>query len=129
MRCGFREFVLPLMLCASVILPVGCEEGPDEDYNGEWRGRTSNGGTVVFTVEGDEVTAFEMRDPGGSSLRLLESVAINGNSFSVEDDGGVLGMDEAELEGTFDSATHCTGSYSFEKLWMTHSGTYDATRQ
>ena len=55
-----------LCACACLVL-AGCggDEGADADYSGAWQGRTSNGGTVVFTVQGAQVVALRLVDPGG----------------------------------------------------------------
>jgi uncharacterized lipoprotein YehR (DUF1307 family) len=48
--------IVSIIFCAALF--CGCEDdGPDQDYNGNWSGNTSNGGSVTFTVSSDQVTA------------------------------------------------------------------------
>ena len=121
--------LLLVVAAGSLQLFAGCEsqdKGPDQDYNANWKGRTSNGGTVSFTVGGDKVTALEIKDSRGW-IRLQQPVDIDGDSFSAEGSSGFL--NSTKVSCTFDSATHCTGSYSIQELGQSLSGTFEATRR
>jgi len=128
MNAILNKLAATCLLITSVAVFTGCEgedKGPDQDYNGNWRGRTSHGGSVTFTVSGDMVTAFQIND-SKAQIWLQQPQDIKGNSFSGE--GGEL-FDKTSVSCTFDSATHCTGTYSIRKLMGSWEGTFEASRK
>ena len=115
-----------LCACACLVL-AGCggDEGADADYSGAWQGRTSNGGTVVFTVEGNLVAALRLVDPQGS-IWFPQPTDIQGNSFSAEYETHTAATDYVSLECTFDSVAHGTGRYTLRKGSQILTGTFEA---
>jgi hypothetical protein len=126
MKAMLNRLVFSLIMCGCITL--GCSksggDGDDLDYNGNWNGKTSNGGSVTFTVSENKVTALEIKDDDGS-IRLREPIGIDGDSFSASC-GPSWPM--CDLSCTFDSATHCTGSYSITGIGSV-SGTFEASGQ
>jgi hypothetical protein len=110
---------------------AGCsgDDGESADYRGHWQGRTSHGGTVLFTVEANAVTSLRIVD-SQASLQITQPVGIEGNSFFVENSEGVSspGSPAVSAQGTFDTETHCAGRYSIVKASRAWSGTFEATR-
>ena len=103
-----RRFAL---LCV-LALPAGCGGGDGEslNYTGIWQGRTSNGGSVVFTVEGNRVAALRLVDPQGS-IWFPQPTDIVGHSFSAEYGTDTAATDDVFLKGTFVSDSDATGRY------------------
>lgn len=123
-----RRLVLLFVLCSCVGLFAGCEdddEQPDQDYNGDWHGGTSHGGSVTFTVSGDMVTSLDIND-SNAKIWLEEPIDIKGNSFSGEGGGQ---FDKTSVSCTFDSVTYCTGTYSINQLMGSLEGTFEASRK
>lgn len=112
--------------CA-VLAGCGGDDGADADYSGAWQGRTSNGGTVVFTVQGAQVVALRLSDPGGE-IWFPQPTDVVGNSFSAEYGTDTAATDEVALSGTFDSADRASGRYSMRKGTRLLAGTFEATR-
>ena len=119
-------------VCSSLLFS-GCEgdsSGPDMDYNGTWKGSTSAGGSVSFTVSGGKVSGLYLTH-GNYYLKQQSSsqVEISGNEFSID-----VVLAEGEIKGTFSSATKCSGSYSYSGYVImagkvSYSGTFEATKQ
>ena len=118
-----------LCACACLVL-AGCggDEGADADYSGAWQGRTSNGGTVVFTVQGAQVVALRLTDPGGE-IWFPQPTDIVGHSFSAEYGTDTAATDDVFLKGTFVSDSDATGRYEMRKGSHVLSGTFAAQRQ
>ena len=118
-----------LFACACAVL-AGCggDEGADADYSGAWQGRTSNGGTVVFTVQGAQVVALRLSDPGGE-IWFPKPTDVVGNSFSAEYGTDTAATDDVFLKGTFVSDSDATGRYEMRKGSHVLSGTFAAQRQ
>lgn len=119
-----------LCACAGAVL-VGCGDdggGADADYAGVWKGRTSNGGTIVFTVEGSLVVALQLSDPGGE-IWFPQPTDIRGDSFSAEYATDTAATDDVSLQGTFVSESDATGRYEMRKGGSVLSGTFAARRQ
>ena len=116
-----------LALLFVLALPAGCGSGDGEslDYTGIWQGRTSNGGTVVFTVEGNLVAALRLVDPQGS-IWFPQPTDIQGNSFSAEYETHTAATDYVFLECMFDSVAHGTGRYTMRKGSQILTGTFEA---
>ena len=117
-----------LCACACLVL-AGCggDEGADADYSGAWQGRTSNGGTVVFTVQGAQVVALRLTDPGGE-IWFPQPTDIVGHSFSAEYGTDTAATDDVFLKGTFVSDSDATGRYAMRKGGAVLSGTFAAQR-
>lgn len=118
-----RQLVLFCMLS----FLAGCGDdgnGPDANYAGAWQGRTSNGGTVVFTVEGNLVTSLRLVDPQGS-IWFPQPTDIDGNSFSAEYETNTAATDYVSLQCTFDSAAHGAGRYTLRKGSSLLTGTFE----
>ena len=117
-----------LFACACAVW-AGCggDEGADADYSGAWQGRTSNGGTVVFTVQGAQVVALRLSDPGGE-IWFPKPTDVVGHSFSAEYGTDTAATDDVALTGTFDSPVHATGRYSMRKGAQLLKGTFEAAR-
>lgn len=115
--------------CACAVL-VGCGDdggGGDADYTGTWQGRTSNGGTIVFTVEGPLVVTLRLSDPGGE-IWFPQPTDIRGDSFSAEYATDTAATDDVSLQGTFVSESAATGRYTMRKGGNVLSGTFAAGR-
>lgn len=118
-----------LFVCACAVL-AGCgggDGGSDLDYAGSWQGRTSNGGTIAFTVQGAQVVALRLSDPGGE-IWFPKPTDIVGDSFSAEYQTDTAATDDVALSGTFDAADHAVGSYSMRKGSQRLAGTFTADR-
>jgi hypothetical protein len=81
-------------------------------YDGTWRGTTSQGKSVLFTVEGNSITYFEIQAQSGVcqlTYTFESSTRINGTSFTesspVFNDGSFV-----EVEGTFNSGSLVSGT-------------------
>ena len=126
-----KAFALARRLALLIVLalPAGCGSGDGEslDYTGAWQGRTSNGGTVVFTVEGNLVTALRLVDPQGT-IWCPQAVDIQGDSFSADYETNTSATDYVSLECTFDSVAHGTGDYTMRKGSNLLTGTFEAQR-
>ena len=120
-------FARRLALLFVLALPAGCGSGGGEslDYTGAWQGRTSNGGTVVFTVEGNLVTALRLTDPQGS-IWFPQAVDVQGDSFSADYETNTSATDYVSLECMFDSIVHGTGNYTMRKGGNLLTGTFEA---
>lgn len=103
----------------------GGDGGSGLDYGGIWRGATSHGGTVAFTVVDNMVTSFQIVD-NQARVQITMPTEIKGNSFAAANSAGVSSPDSPAVsaQGTFDSETHATGHYSVS----TWSGTFEAAR-
>ena len=118
-----------LCACAGAVL-AGCGDddgGADADYAGVWQGRTSNGGTIVFSVEGRLVVTLRLSDPGGE-IWFPQPTDIHGDSFSAEYATDTAATDDVSLQGTFVSETDATGRYTMRKGGTVLSGTFAAQR-
>ena len=121
------RWVLAAFACAVL---VGCGDdggGADADYTGIWQGRTSNGGTIAFTVEGQLVVALRLSDPGGE-IWFPQPTDIHGDSFSAEYATDTAATDDVSLQGTFVSESAATGRYAMRKGGNVLSGTFEAWR-
>lgn len=111
---------------------AGCggDNDADSGYGGAWRGGTSHGGTVVFTVDGYAVTTLQVVDKQ-ARVQIMQPVSIKRGSFSVEnfENASLSGNPLVSLHGTFDSQTHCSGRYSITAASDTWSGTFEASPQ
>lgn len=116
-----------LALLFVLALPAGCGsgDGVSLDYTGAWQGRTSNGGTVAFTVEGNLVTALRLVDPQGS-IWFPQAVDVQGDSFSADYETNTSATDYVSLQCTFDSVAHGTGDYTMRKGSNLLTGTFEA---
>ncbi len=116
-----------LALLFVLALPAGCGSGDGEslDYTGTWQGRTSNGGTIVFTVEGHLVTALRLVDPQGT-IWFPQAVDVQGDSFSADYETNTSATDYVSLQCTFDSVAHSTGDYTMRKGGNLLTGTFEA---
>ena len=121
------RWVLVAFACAVL---VGCGDdggGADADCAGAWQGRTSNGGTIVFTVEGSRVVALRLSDPGGV-IWFPQPTDIRGDSFSAEYATDTAATDDVSLQGTFVSESDATGRYEMRKGGNVLGGTFEARR-
>lgn len=123
---------LPLLALLGALFLTGCGDdggGSETDYSGAWRGRTSHGGTVSFTVDGHAVKTFQVVDDQ-ATVQLTKPVAIQGSSFSAQNSEGVSSPDSpaVAIQCTFDSATQCFGTYSIRRDADQWSGTFEASR-
>ena len=126
-----KAFALARRLALLIVLalPAGCGSGDGEslDYTGAWQGRTSNGGTIVFTVEANVVASLSLVDPQGS-IWFPQPTDIDGNSFSAEYETNTSTSDFVSLECTFDSLAHGAGRYSLLKGSNLLTGTFEVQR-
>lgn len=114
----------------ALALLAGCGGGSDGenlDYTGNWHGRTSNGGTIAFTVAGDWVPSLRLSDSQGV-IWFPQAVEVRGNSFSARYDTNTAATDEIFLECTFGSADQATGRYWMRKGGNVLTGTFEAQR-
>ena len=118
---------LALLFVLALLAGCGGGDGESLDYTGAWQGRTSNGGTVVFTVEGNLVTALRLVDPQGT-IWFPQAVDIQGDSFSADYETNTSATDYVSLECTFDSVAHGTGDYTMRKGSNLLTGTFEAQR-
>ena len=118
---------LALLFVLALLAGCGGGDGESLDYTGNWQGRTSNGGTVVFTVEGNLVTALRLVDPQGT-IWFPQAVDIQGDSFSADYETNTSATDYVSLECTFDSVAHGTGDYTMRKGSNLLTGTFEAQR-
>ena len=120
------------LLCACVCAVLaGCDDGgngADADYSGVWRGPTSNGGAIVFTVEGDSVVSLRLDDPQGV-IWFPRPTDVRGDSFSAEYAADTAATDDVSLSGTFVSDSSATGRYEMRKGGNVLRGTFAARRQ
>lgn len=129
-----KKTLLPIVrwvlgACACAVL-AGCggdDGGADADYAGVWQGRTSNGGTIVFTVQGAQVVALRLSDPNGE-IWFPKPTDIVGDSFSAEYETDTAATDSVSLDCTFGSLTQATGRYSMRKGAQLLTGTFAADR-
>lgn len=118
-------------ISTSFILLAGCgggDGGSDQNFDGTWQGRTSNGGTVTFTVDGDWVTSLRLTDPA-ATLWFPQSVDIHGSTFDAEYETDTATTDDVRLQTSFNSATQASGTYSIRKGSQLLTGTFQASRQ
>lgn len=129
MNHSVLAFVGRLALLCVLALAAGCDDGGGAaaDYAGVWQGRTSNGGTIVFTVEGSLVVALRLSDPGGE-IWFPQPTDIHGDSFSAEYATDTAATDDVSLQGTFVSESTATGRYAMRKGGAVLSGTFAAGR-
>ncbi|MGD9611740.1 MAG: hypothetical protein AB7V22_02435 [Kiritimatiellia bacterium] len=130
MNRNMSAFVGRFALLLVLALAAGCGDGDGEraDYTGVWQGRTSNGGSIVFTVEGDWVVSLRLVDPQGV-IWMPQPTDVTGHSFSAEYATDTAATDDVSLQGTFDSATGATGRYAMRKGGNVLNGTFAAQRQ
>lgn len=119
-------------LFALLGLLAGCDSGGgrDGEYDGNWSGTTSHGGTVAFTVDGDWISDLSVTD-SEASIWILQPVEIEGDTFQVHNSEDALyaGSPEATVTGLFSSETQCSGNYLLRQSTQTWTGTFTATRQ
>ncbi len=127
-----KNNLLPLVRKLTVLLLLallaGCgggDDGESLDYAGNWQGRTSNGGTIVFTVQGNLVVSLRLVDPQGV-IWFPQPTDIQGNSFSAEYETDTAATDFVSLDCTFGSINQATGSYSMRKGSSVLTGTFSA---
>ena len=118
---------LALLFVFALLAGCGGGDGESLDYAGVWQGRTSNGGSIVFTVEGNWVTSLRLADPQGS-IWFPQPTDIEGNSFSAEYETNTAATDYVSLQCTFDSAVHGTGRYTMRKGSNLLTGTFEVQR-
>jgi len=131
MNNAWSSFVRRSLCACACAVMAGCGGddggGADADYAGTWQGRTSNGGTIVFTVEGAQVVALRLADPGGD-IWFPKPTDILGDSFSAEYRTDTAATDDVSLSGTFDAPDHAVGRYAMRKGVQRLAGTFEATR-
>lgn len=131
MHGNLRSLARIFALISSLVWLAGCGGddggGASADYAGQWQGRTSNGGSIVFTVAGDEVATLRLSDPQGV-IWFPQPVEIEGDSFAAAYGTDTATTDEVSLECTFDTPVHGAGSYSMRKGAQILRGTFEATR-
>jgi hypothetical protein len=125
MHCTPRLRSLRAVLALGFILCAGCssDDGAAANYTGTWRGRTSNGGTATFQVDGSVITALRITDPPGD-IWFPQPVDIRGSTFSAERADGSLAV-----HCRFSSSDEASGRYSMRKGGNTLTGTFTAARQ
>lgn len=109
-------------------LLAGCGGGSDGEslaYDGNWQGRTSNGGTIVFAVEGNQVVSLRLSDPQGD-IWFPQPTDIVGDSFSAEYETDTAATDYVSLDCTFGSIDQAAGSYLMRKGSNVLTGTFAA---
>ena len=118
-----------LSLFFVLALTAGCggDDGESQDYSGNWQGRTSNGGSIVFTVEGNQVVSLRLSDPQGD-IWSPQPTDIVGDSFSAEYETHTAATDYVFLECTFDADAHGAGRYSMRKGSNLLNGTFEVRR-
>ena len=123
-------FVGRLALFCVLALAAGCggSDGASADYSGVWQGRTSNGGSIVFTVEGDLVVSLRLVDPQGV-IWMPQPTDVTGHSFSAEYATDTATTDDVSLQCTFGSTSDATGRYAMRKGGNVLNGTFEAQRQ
>ena len=125
-RMGWRAF---LMVLGGLLLGgCGGEGGSDQNYDGTWAGRTSHGGSITFTVDGDWVLTLRLDDPA-AQIWFPQPVDIHGNVFAAQYLTDTASSDDVRLGGSLVSATQVNGNYSLHKGTYALSGTFTATRQ
>ena len=132
MNNAWPSFVRRCLCACACAVMTGCGGGDDgggadADYTGIWQGRTSNGGTIAFTVEGPLVVALRLSDPGGE-IWFPQPTDIHGDSFSAEYATDTAATDDVSLQGTFVSESTATGRYAMRKGGSVLSGTFAAGR-
>lgn len=131
-----KHFLRPLsrlfLILVLAALPLGCGGGDEEsggNYRGEWRGTTSRGGSIVFSVSGTAITSLRIDDPQ-ASMEITRPVAIEGNTFAVANSEGVSSPTSpaVSVQGVFDSETQASGIYSISRGGQRVAGTFNASR-
>lgn len=129
--------ILGLVVVLSFII-FGCSDsptGPSKNYDGNWTGKTSTGGSIRFKVDGGKVSGLYLEHKTGSCTSTLTSTkdtSISGNRFKFEHK---TILEEGFVEGTFTTENTCSGKYSFSGLSFTIGcpskidGTFDVTKQ
>jgi hypothetical protein len=94
---------------------TGCST---RQYDGKWEGKTSQGKTISFTINGGVVNntrvEFELTCerggfcPAGGSIEQDVGAKLSGNSFSTP-------IGKAKLSGKFDSAGTAAGDIKVEE--------------
>jgi len=112
---------------------AGCSgSGESDDGAGgdKWAGPTSHGGTVNFTMENEWITTFQVTD-NGASIWIQQPARVVNDTFEAHnsENGSAPGAPGATVAGVFDSAVHCTGSYTLTKSSQQWTGTYTASKQ
>ncbi len=133
MKRSHRHVTTPLPVLLALLWLTGCGGGSGEtdfDYRGEWRGSTSHGGTITFSVSGPAVTTLQIADPQ-ASIWIIQPTGIEGNTFSVENSEGVSSPNSpaTSVQGVFDSETQCSGIYSISRGGQRVAGTFQASKQ
>jgi len=126
------HFLIGAILLFGILCLAGCEggSGADHDYMGIWKGTTSHGGTVEMVIGENVVSTLRITDTE-ANVWTSQLIAIIGNGFTVETSEGVSAPDSPAVivQCTFDSATHCTGTYSVTRGTRVWTGTFEATKQ
>ena len=132
MNPTLRRLTATILVLLATLGLTGCggDSGLETDYSGTWQGRTSHGGTIVFVVDGNAVTSLQNTDPE-ADVWITQPVAVEGNSFSVQDAEGVSSPTSpaVSVQGTFTSITTATGAYSVTRGSQSVAGTFQATLQ
>ena len=118
---------LSVLFVLALLAGCGGSDGASLNYAGVWQGRTSNGGSIVFTVEGDLVTSLRLTDPQGN-IWFPQPTDIEGNSFSAEYETNTAATDYVSLQCTFDSIARGTGDYLLRKGSDLLTGTFEVAR-
>lgn len=139
--------ILGLIIC---LIFLGCDSdsptapstptGPSKNYNGNWKGSTSTGGSVRFKVADNMVSELFLEHKSRTifgvcivTLTNTYNVSISGDSFKFKHKKSI--SEHGVIEGTFTSETTCSGKYDFStgKFGLcppfTVKGTFDANRQ
>lgn len=130
---SIRRHLVSVFLTGLVLLGLaGCGEssGSGSDYNGNWHGTTSHGGSVVFTVVENVMVSLKISD-AEANLWIQNPVEIVGHTFATDNFEMIAatGNPAVSARCTFDSPTHASGSYSIAKASRTWTGTFEATKQ
>ena len=130
MKNNLFSLVRRLSVLFLLAFSAGCgggDDGESLDYSGNWQGRTSNGGTIVFTVQGNQVVSLRLTDPQGS-IWFPQPTDIRGDSFSAEYETATAATDYVSLDCAFASINQATGSYSMRKGGNVLNGTFEVRR-
>jgi hypothetical protein len=147
-RARVAAVLLPLALVAagcdlvSSLTPFGIGHKDysvsTEGVNGDWAGKTNNGGDFTFQVASDRVLNIVFKHIGADcnqpftldakTVPVVDGVFIYENVFAEQG--------QVRVEGHFTSDTTCTGTYSFEGLPASRclnltagNGTFAATKK
>ena len=119
-----RQLALSMIVAAIFSLSSGCEK-VNQEYNGTWNGGLTYNGSIPGRILAGEDIKFEVKEgriqsftandkwaSGGVGAKWGDGrgIAIYGNSFDGSDSSGRQSL---RLRGTFDSATHCNGHFTY----------------